>query len=84
MNVAYGPDELRNFLAAATRVSQQHPVVITKFVEGAREIEMDAVAQDRKVTIGRDVRKTIRNHADTVCVTQSPKESGRRVELFDT
>ncbi len=49
MNVAYGPEDLRNFLAAAARVSQEHPVVITKFVENAREIEMDAVAQDGKV-----------------------------------
>ena len=49
MNVAYGPDELRNFLQEATEVSQEHPVVITKFVEGAREIEMDAVAKNGEV-----------------------------------
>ena len=49
MNVAYGPEDLKSFLAAAARVSQEHPVVITKFVENAREIEMDAVAQDGKV-----------------------------------
>ncbi|XP_033124617.1 carbamoyl-phosphate synthase [ammonia], mitochondrial-like [Anneissia japonica] len=46
MNVAYGPDHLRQFLEEASRVSQEHPVVITKFVEGAREIEMDAVAKN--------------------------------------
>ena len=46
MNVAYGPQDLRNFLAQATEVSQEHPVVITKFILGAREIEMDAVAKN--------------------------------------
>ncbi|KAK3747312.1 hypothetical protein QZH41_016939, partial [Actinostola sp. cb2023] len=45
MNVAYGPDELKGFLQDAARVSEQHPVVMTKFILGAREIEMDAVAK---------------------------------------
>lgn len=49
MNVCYGPEELRKFLEAATRVSEKHPVVITKFVENCREIEMDAVAKNGKV-----------------------------------
>lgn len=49
MNVAYGPEELKKFLGEAARVSQDHPVVMTKFIEGAREIEMDAVAKDGKV-----------------------------------
>ncbi|XP_013408425.1 carbamoyl-phosphate synthase [ammonia], mitochondrial [Lingula anatina] len=46
MNVAYGPVELKKFLEQASEVSQEHPVVITKFVDGAREIEMDAVARN--------------------------------------
>ena len=46
MNVAYNPEELTRYLAQAAEVSQDHPVVITKFVIGAREIEMDAVARD--------------------------------------
>ncbi|CAH3195811.1 unnamed protein product, partial [Porites evermanni] len=49
MNVAYGPVELKKFLEEAARVSQDHPVVMTKFIEGAREIEMDAVAKNGKV-----------------------------------
>ncbi|XP_072032116.1 carbamoyl-phosphate synthase [ammonia], mitochondrial-like isoform X3 [Amphiura filiformis] len=49
MNVCYGPEELGKFLKEATHVSMEHPVVITKFVEGAREIEMDAVARDGQV-----------------------------------
>ncbi|XP_059356401.1 carbamoyl-phosphate synthase [ammonia], mitochondrial isoform X3 [Carassius carassius] len=49
MNVVYGEDEMKRFLEEATQVSQDHPVVITKFVRGAREVEVDAVAKMGKV-----------------------------------
>ncbi|XP_066543719.1 carbamoyl-phosphate synthase [ammonia], mitochondrial isoform X2 [Amia ocellicauda] len=49
MNVVYGQQEMKRFLEEATRVSQEHPVVITKFIEGAREVEVDAVAKQGKV-----------------------------------
>ena len=51
MNVAYGPEELKTYLQQASQVSQEHPVVITKFLLGAREIEMDAVAKDGVVIL---------------------------------
>ena len=51
MNVAYGPEELKRFLQAANEISLEHPVVITKFILGAREIEMDAVARNGEVTV---------------------------------
>uniref|UniRef100_A0A3P9LNV5 Carbamoyl-phosphate synthase [ammonia], mitochondrial n=2 Tax=Oryzias latipes TaxID=8090 RepID=A0A3P9LNV5_ORYLA len=51
MNVAYGEEEMKRFLEEATQVSQEHPVVITKFVRGAREVEVDAVAKDGKVLV---------------------------------
>uniref|UniRef100_A0A8D0E6U4 Carbamoyl phosphate synthase arginine-specific large chain n=1 Tax=Salvator merianae TaxID=96440 RepID=A0A8D0E6U4_SALMN len=49
MNVVYSEKEMKKFLAEATRVSQEHPVVLTKFIEGAREVEMDAVAKNGKI-----------------------------------
>ncbi|KAG7330823.1 hypothetical protein KOW79_004792 [Hemibagrus wyckioides] len=49
MNVAYGEEEMKRFLEEATQVSQEHPVVITKFIRGAREVEVDAVAKSGKV-----------------------------------
>ena len=52
MNVCYSQEELKKFLKEAAHVSQDHPVVITKFIEGAREIEMDAVARDGQVSYG--------------------------------
>uniref|UniRef100_A0A8C3ETK5 carbamoyl-phosphate synthase (ammonia) n=1 Tax=Corvus moneduloides TaxID=1196302 RepID=A0A8C3ETK5_CORMO len=49
MNVVFTEDEMKKFLAEATRVSQDHPVVLTKFIEDAREVEMDAVAKAGRV-----------------------------------
>ncbi|RUP46402.1 hypothetical protein BC936DRAFT_146999 [Jimgerdemannia flammicorona] len=46
MNVVFSPDDLRAYLNEATAVSREHPVVITKYIEEAKEIEMDAVAVD--------------------------------------
>jgi carbamoyl-phosphate synthase large subunit len=46
MGVASNDAELLRFLTKATFVSPKHPVVITKFLENARELEMDAVARD--------------------------------------
>ncbi|XP_061547499.1 carbamoyl-phosphate synthase [ammonia], mitochondrial [Phycodurus eques] len=51
MNVAHGEEEMLRFLKEATQVSQEHPVVITKFICGAREVEVDAVANSGKVLV---------------------------------
>lgn len=47
----YSNDDLDKFLGAATLVSRDHPVVVSKFIVGAKEIEVDAVADHGKVTI---------------------------------
>ncbi len=44
MNVVSNKEELDNYLHLAARVSKQHPVVVTDFIEQAKEIEIDAVA----------------------------------------
>jgi len=49
MNVVYSPEDLSSYLSQATAVNRDHPVVITKYLEGAKEIEMDAVAKDGKM-----------------------------------
>ncbi len=46
MNVCSNEEELHRFLRLAANVSKQHPVVVTEFVQNAKEIEMDAVAQN--------------------------------------
>ncbi|MDR3297695.1 MAG: carbamoyl-phosphate synthase (glutamine-hydrolyzing) large subunit, partial [Prevotellaceae bacterium] len=49
MNVVSNRDELEYFLTLATNVSKQHPVVVSEFIENAKEIELDAVAQNGEV-----------------------------------
>ncbi len=44
MGIALSPDELREYLEKASEVTPEHPVVITKFLTQAKEIEIDAVA----------------------------------------
>lgn len=45
MNVVFSENDLSSYLSQATAVSREHPVVISKYIEGAKEIEMDAVAK---------------------------------------
>ncbi|MEZ3597983.1 MAG: carbamoyl-phosphate synthase (glutamine-hydrolyzing) large subunit [Paramuribaculum sp.] len=49
MNVCSNRDELHQFLQLAANVSKQHPVVVTEFIQNAKEIEMDAVAQNGEI-----------------------------------
>lgn len=49
MNVCSNREELERFLRLAANVSEDHPVVVSKFIEHAKEIEMDAVARDGEI-----------------------------------
>ena len=51
MNICSNRDELTRFLQLAANVSEDHPVVVSKFIEHAKEIEMDAVAQDGEILV---------------------------------
>ena len=51
MNVVFSQDDLAVYLTQATDVSRDHPVVISKYIEEAKEIEMDAVARDGKMVM---------------------------------
>ena len=51
MNVCSNPEELERFLRLAANVSKQHPVVVTEFIQNAKEIEMDAVAQNGEIKV---------------------------------
>ncbi|WP_314108941.1 carbamoyl-phosphate synthase (glutamine-hydrolyzing) large subunit [Segatella salivae] len=49
MNVCSNEEELKRFLQLAANVSEDHPVVVSKFIEHAKEIEMDAVAKNGEI-----------------------------------
>lgn len=51
MNVCSNEEELHRFLTLAANVSKQHPVVVSEFIQHAKEIEMDAVAQDGEIKL---------------------------------
>lgn len=60
MNTVYSEADLENYLQQATDVSPEHPVVITKYIENAKEIEMDAVAHDGEV-VGHFISEHVEN-----------------------
>jgi carbamoyl-phosphate synthase/aspartate carbamoyltransferase len=60
MNTVYSEKDLRSYLEQAAEVSREHPVVITKYIENAKEIEMDAVAKDGKV-VGHFISEHVEN-----------------------
>ncbi|KAE8447218.1 hypothetical protein EG329_011049 [Mollisiaceae sp. DMI_Dod_QoI] len=60
MNTVYSEADLEAYLAQAAEVSREHPVVITKYIENAKEIEMDAVACGGKM-VGHFISEHVEN-----------------------
>jgi len=52
MRVAYDEEELEGYLRLATDFSAEHPVVVSEFMEGAKEVEVDGVSDGEDVLIG--------------------------------
>jgi len=51
MNVVSNKNELTHYLKLAAKVSKQYPVVVTEFIENAKEIELDAIAKDGEMLV---------------------------------
>lgn len=86
MNTVYTEDDLESYLAQAAEVSQEHPVVITKYIENAKEIEMDAVARDGNM-VGHFISEHVENagvHSGDATLILPPQdldpETVRRIE----
>ncbi|KAI9821899.1 MAG: hypothetical protein M1827_002481 [Pycnora praestabilis] len=86
MNTVYSKDDLANYLRQAAEVSLDHPVVITKYIENAKEIEMDAVAKDGTM-IGHFISEHVENagvHSGDATLILPPQdldpETVRRIE----
>ncbi len=52
MNVAFDEEQLTDYVKKATKISKENPVVISKFINKAREVEVDGVSDGRRVFIG--------------------------------
>lgn len=86
MNTVYSEDDLSSYLKQAVDVSKDHPVVITKYIENAKEIEMDAVARNGKM-IGHFISEHVENagvHSGDATLILPPQdldpETIRRIE----
>ena len=86
MNTVYNKDDLAEYLAQAAEVSQDHPVVITKYIENAKEIEMDAIALDGSM-VGHFISEHVENagvHSGDATLILPPQdldpETVRRIE----
>ncbi|MBD3244383.1 MAG: carbamoyl-phosphate synthase large subunit [Candidatus Moranbacteria bacterium] len=86
MSVAYNKNHLKNYLKIATQISFEHPVVVSKFEINAKEIEVDAVAQNGKIliyAIGEHVENAGVHSGDATIVLPGQKlylETIRRVK----
>jgi len=49
MSVAFNKNDLKEYLNKATNINHEHPVVVTKFITGAKEVEIDAVSSSGKL-----------------------------------
>eukprot|EP00127_Corallochytrium_limacisporum_P001679 Clim_evm16s77 gene=Clim_evmTU16s77 len=86
MTVVYSPEDLENYLGKAADVSRDHPVVISKFIDEAKEIEVDAVALDGKL-IMHVISEHVENagvHSGDATLIQPPTDidpiTRRRIE----
>ncbi len=52
MEVVWTPSQLKRYIEKATKISPEYPVTVSKFILGAKEVEVDAVADEEKVIIG--------------------------------
>ena len=71
MNVCYDKEGLRNFLDLAAHVSKEYPVVVSQFLQNAKEIEFDAVAKNGEV-----VEYAISEHVEFAGVHSGDADSG--------
>ncbi|RMZ77684.1 hypothetical protein DV738_g4312, partial [Chaetothyriales sp. CBS 135597] len=86
MNTVYSQGDLASYLKQAVEVSRDYPVVITKYIENAKEIEMDAVAKDGVMT-GHFISEHVENagvhsgDATLICPPQDLEpETIKRIE----
>lgn len=88
MNIAFDDKSLKQYLSDAVHVSREHPVVISKFIENAKELEVDAVANQGELTayiISEHIENAGVHSGDATIVTPPQKiylETFRKVRLI--
>ncbi len=86
MEIVYGEDELDHFVATAAAASPDHPVLIDRFLEGAIEVDVDAVADGERVFIGavmEHIEEAGVHSGDSSCVIPPPTLSDEELDLIE-
>merc|ERR1719410_1528166 len=90
MNVAENQKDLMEYLTKATNVNSEHPVVISKFIKNAKEVEMDCVCKDGTIVnyaISEHVENAGVHSGDATLVLPAQKlyvETVRRIKRIMT
>ncbi|MBI4259269.1 MAG: carbamoyl-phosphate synthase large subunit [Actinobacteria bacterium] len=86
MEIVYGEDELEGFVRSAAEASPEHPVLIDRFLEGAIEVDVDAVADGEDVLIGavmEHIEEAGVHSGDSSCVVPPPTLSDEELDRIE-
>jgi carbamoyl-phosphate synthase large subunit len=86
MQIAYTGEELARFVASAAEASPAHPVFIDRFLEGAIEVDVDAVSDGTETLIGavmEHIEEAGVHSGDSSCVIPPPTLSGRQLDEIE-
>jgi carbamoylphosphate synthase large subunit len=86
MEIVYSEEELDGFVASATAASPRHPLFMDRFLEGAIEVDVDAVADGEDVLIGavmEHIEEAGIHSGDSSCVIPPPTLSDRELDVIE-
>jgi carbamoyl-phosphate synthase large subunit len=86
MDIVYSVDELAGFVVSAAAASPEHPVFLDRFLEGAVEVDVDAVADGREVFIGavmEHIEEAGVHSGDSSCVIPPPTLSDDELDRIE-
>src|SRR6266508_2846564 len=86
MEIVYGPDELEGFFQTAAEAGPDHPVLIDRFLEGAIEIDVDAVSDGRETFVGavmEHIEEAGVHSGDSSCVIPPPTLSDHELNAIE-
>ena len=83
MEIVYKPETLEGYMNAAVNVSPDHPILIDKFLEDAKEFDVDAVCDGKEIMIGgvmQHIEEAGIHSGDSACVIMPEAESVQVIE----
>jgi len=88
MKIAYSRNELKTYLKLAAKVSPEHPVVISKFIQDAKEVDVDGVSDGEEVFVGAIIEHIenagVHSGDSVMCIPPQtlPKEIIQKIENY--